>query len=70
MTVTLSKEATEFVEAQMRTGAFATPSDVIDFAVELDKARRMLAQRDNEEIKALLLEAIDSPCTQIGRAHV
>jgi Arc/MetJ-type ribon-helix-helix transcriptional regulator len=63
MTATFSKEAADYVEAQIRAGAFKSPEEFIDHAVALERGREILAAYPPAEIEAWLLEAVDSPRT-------
>jgi hypothetical protein len=65
MTVTLSAATEEYVRAQMETGAFASPEEVIEALVRLkppvvchDRAGKRLTQ---EELEGELLMAVRGP---------
>jgi Arc/MetJ-type ribon-helix-helix transcriptional regulator len=64
MTVTLSEKAAAFVEAQIQSGAFKTPEEVIDHAVTLERGREILAAYSASDLEEWLLEAADSPRTK------
>ncbi len=61
MTVTLPKEIEEFVQTKLSTGSYENADEVVFAALRNWQGEEMLTQYDQDEVEALLLEAIDSP---------
>ena len=65
MTVTLSKRTKEIVEAQLKTGRYATPDEVVNRLIEertaAEDALEMLSGPDESDLKASLIAAVNKP---------
>ncbi len=64
MTVTLSKRTEEIVQAQLKTGRYATPDEVVNRLIEdgLPAAPSEMPTEPGEaELKASLLAAVSKP---------
>ena len=65
MTVTLTKRTEEIVQAQLKTGRYATPDEVVNRLIEngiSDEALREEPQApDRAKLKASLLAAVTKP---------
>ena len=65
MTVTLSKRIEEIVQAQLKTGRYATPDEVVNRLIEerlLDEAPPEFPSGPGEaELKSSLLAAVSKP---------
>jgi len=65
MTVTLSKRTEEIVKAQLKTGRYATPDDVVNHLIE-DQLSAELSEElppspSETDIKSSLLAAVGKP---------
>jgi len=65
MTVTLTKRTEEIVQAQLKTGRYATPDDVVNHLIEngipTDALPEYPPVPDSAELKASLLAAVSKP---------
>jgi putative addiction module CopG family antidote len=61
MTVTLPKEIEDFVQAKVSSGGYEKADDVVLAALRNWQGEETLAQYDQDELEAWLLEAADSP---------
>ena len=65
MTVTLSKRTEEIVKAQLKTGRYATPDDVVNRLIEEQLAAEVSpdspASPSETDIKSSLLAAVGKP---------
>jgi len=65
MTVTLSKRTEEIVQAQLKTGRYATPDEVVNRLIEqhlpAEAAREFPSGLDAVELKSSLLAAVGKP---------
>ena len=65
MTVTLSKRTEEIVKAQLETGRYATPDDVVNRLIEEQLAAEvspdLSASPSEADIKSSLLAAVGKP---------
>ncbi len=63
MTVTLSDDAREFVEAQVAAGESESPDSYVDELIRADRRRKA-----REKLEAMLLEALREPATEMTKA--
>ena len=65
MTVTLSKRTEEIVKAQLKTGRYSTPDDVVNRLIEeglpSEGAPESPSSPSEADIKSSLLAAVDKP---------
>jgi Arc/MetJ-type ribon-helix-helix transcriptional regulator len=65
MTVTLSKRTEEIVQAQLKTGRYATPDEVVNRLIEqqlpTEAAPEFPPGPDEAELKSSLLAAVSKP---------
>ncbi len=65
MTVTLSKQAEEIVQAQLKTGRYATPDEVVDRLIQerlhAESAQELPNGSGAAEIKSSLRAAVTKP---------
>ena len=65
MTVTLSKRTEEIVQAQLKTGRYATPDEVVNRLIEerlpAEAASEFPSGPGEAELKSSLLAAVDKP---------
>jgi Arc/MetJ-type ribon-helix-helix transcriptional regulator len=65
MTVTLSKRTEEIVQAQLKTGRYATPDEVVNRLIEqqlpAEAAPELPAGPSEAELKSSLLAAVSKP---------
>ncbi len=65
MTVTLTKRTEEIVQAQLKTGRYATPDEVVNRLIENGISDEALQEEphapDSAELKASLLAAVSKP---------
>jgi hypothetical protein len=60
MTVTLSKRTEEIIQAQLKTGRYSTPDEVINHLIE-DPSAVFPSGPSEAELKASLLAAVNKP---------
>jgi antitoxin ParD1/3/4 len=63
VTVSLSDDAREFVQAQAAAGGFESPDSYIQGLIRAEQKRKA-----REKLEALLLEALQEPATEMTKA--
>jgi antitoxin ParD1/3/4 len=63
MTVSLSDDAREFVQAQAAAGGFKSPDSYIQELIRAEQKRQA-----REKVEAMLLEALKEPATEMTKA--
>ncbi len=73
MTVTLSKRTEEIVQAQLRTGRYSTPDEVVNRLIEQQILPEGLPEfppsPSEAEVKASLLAAVGKPTRQYRKGE-
>jgi Arc/MetJ-type ribon-helix-helix transcriptional regulator len=68
MTITLAKDVEDFLQEQVRTGACADASDLVNDLLRSVRDQRFKPFAATPELEAWLLEAADKPSTPLTQA--
>jgi Arc/MetJ-type ribon-helix-helix transcriptional regulator len=65
MTIALAKDVEDFLQCQVRAGACADPSELVNDVIRLVRDQQQQPYKVTPELEAHLLEAADKPATPL-----